>query len=336
MLIFLSALLIIWTGLLIYSESMFPPETDLSMFELERRRNKNVSDSPLIYERQEYVTHILSLKRVIVSLLLILTVIWSVWALGYLFGSLVALIIGLFYMSIARAHFIQVSSAKIYLRIEPALLDTIKKHPQFFKIFNMNNHGIEQRLGSRQELEHLIETSHSVLSADEKKLIVNGLSFDERMVHEIMIPKSMIDVVNKTEFLGPLVLDDLHKTGHSRLPVIDKDIDHIVGVLHLEGLLALDVKRSVSAEKAMEPQVFYIREDQSLRHALNAFLKTRHHLFIVINEYRETVGLLSLEDVMEALLGHKITDDFEGHDNLRAVALRNPHENNQPKEAEDV
>ena len=80
----------------------------------------------------------------------------------------------------------------------------------------------------------------------------------------------------------------------------------------------------------MEKRVFYIREDQTLQHALNAFIRTHHHLFVVVNEYRETVGVLSLEDVMEALLGHEIVDEFDAHDDLRKVAERNPRKNNQP------
>jgi CBS domain containing-hemolysin-like protein len=136
--------------------------------------------------------------------------------------------------------------------------------------------------------------------------------------------------------LGPLTLNDLHKTGHSRLPVINGDIDHVVGILNLKGLLALDIKRSTTAEKAMDPKVYYIRADQVLQHALAAFLRTKHQLFIVVNEYRETVGLLTLEDAIEALIGRKIVDEFDAHDDLRAVALRNPRDNNRPNISENV
>jgi CBS domain containing-hemolysin-like protein len=151
-----------------------------------------------------------------------------------------------------------------------------------------------------------------------------------------MTPQSVIKYIDKKEFLGPLVLNDLHKHGHSRLPVINDDINHVVGILYLKDLLTLDVKKSATAEKIMEPKVYYIRADQTLGHALAAFLKTHHHLFIVVNEYRETVGLLTLEDVIEALIGRKIIDEFDAHDDLRAVALRNLNLNNRPDKREDV
>jgi CBS domain containing-hemolysin-like protein len=86
----------------------------------------------------------------------------------------------------------------------------------------------------------------------------------------------------------------------------------------------------------MEPRVFYIKNTQTLRHALAAFLRTRHHLFIVVNEFQETVGLITLEDVIESLLGKKIVDEFDAHEDLRAVAARNPHGNNVSSARKDV
>jgi len=174
------------------------------------------------------------------------------------------------------------------------------------------------------------------LTADEKRLVIHSLSFNDQLINTIMTPRSMIVSIDHLDFLGPLRLDDLHKTGHSRLPVINEDIDHIVGILQISNLLALDVKKSTTAEKAMDPKVYYIREDQTLNHALAAFIRTRHHLFIVVNQFRETVGILSLEDVIEALIGRKIVDEFDQHDDLRAVALRNPKANNRPEKRIDV
>ena len=140
-----------------------------------------------------------------------------------------------------------------------------------------------------------------------------------------MTPKSVVETIRQGEILGPLVLDDLHKTGHSRFPVIDGDIDHVVGILHLRDVLTLDTNRKHTAkvETAMDKRVHYIRQDHTLPQALAAFLSTHHHMFIVINEFRETVGILTLEDVLESLIGRRIIDEFDAHDDMRAVAERN-------------
>jgi CBS domain containing-hemolysin-like protein len=86
----------------------------------------------------------------------------------------------------------------------------------------------------------------------------------------------------------------------------------------------------------MEKKVYYIHQDQTLDAALAAFLKTRHHLFVVVNGYRETAGLLCLEDVIEALLGRQIIDEFDLHDDLRAVAEREAKHNNRSPHGIDV
>jgi CBS domain containing-hemolysin-like protein len=166
--------------------------------------------------------------------------------------------------------------------------------------------------------------------------MIHGLQFSSRKVKEIMHPRSKIDSIGAKELLGPLVLDALHKTGHTRFPVVDKDIDHVIGVLHVRDLLSLDTKRSLTAEKAMEPRVFYIHQDQTLHHALMAFLRTYHHLFIVVNDDQETVGILSLEDTIETLIGRKIIDEFDAHSDLRRVARRNLRNTNRPTNREDV
>ena len=193
----------------------------------------------------------------------------------------------------------------------------------------------EARLNSQDELLHLVKHSPGILSSEEYERLVANLKFDIIKVSDIMTPRSVIEAVPLGETLGPLVLDELYKTGHSRFPVYDGDLDHIVGMLYLHDLLDLR-QGSQPAKKAMQTKVYFVREDRDLSHALHGFLKTKHHLFVVVNEYRETVGLLSLEDVMESLLGVKITDEFDAFDDLRAVAEHNPRDNNEPEGKEDI
>lgn len=338
MFIFLVIVTIILLVLLLGVAGIRPPHDTLSLFELERR-SAHDKKAVAALRREGLLPDILSLQRVIVALLLVVTVLLCVSTFGWLFGVLFALIIALEYGALARIPVLQRSSQNLYKRIEPSLLDFTQKVPWLFELLRSTPNWLPPHfhtVDSREELQYVIAESGNILTSDEKKLLVNGLSFGDKQVSEVMTPRSVIDSIKKSEFLGPLTLDDLHKTGHNRLPVINGDIDHVVGILHLQNLLTLDVKRSVTAEKAMDPRVLYIREDQTLHHALAAFLRTHHHLFIVVNEFRETVGLVTLEDIMEALLGRKIVDEFDAHDDLRAVALRNPRGNNEPEKHQDV
>ena len=70
----------------------------------------------------------------------------------------------------------------------------------------------------------------------------------------------------------------------------------------------------------MKKAVYYVNEEKQLDHALQAFLKTKHHLFIVVNGFEEIVGILTIEDVLEEVLGKEIVDEFDQYEDLRAVA----------------
>lgn len=324
-------------ALLIIASAVRLERSKLSLFELERRTVEGDKQAKKILERQNLLNDVESLQKAISALLIVLLTILLIISFGPFLGAILIIFVAIEYNAIARILAIRNFANKMYSKIDNRLIAWAKNMPIIFRLIRVapaDNY--DAQLNSRQELQHLIDKSEGVLTADEKSLIVNGLSFGDKLVSSIMTPKSMIDSIKNTEFLGPLTLDDLHKTGHSRLPVIKGDIDHIIGLLNIKGLLNLDIKRSSTAEKAMDPKVYYIREDQTLQYALTAFIKTKHHLFVVINEFRETVGLLSLEDVIEQLLGHKIIDEFDAHDDLRAVALRNIHNNNHSKQGKDV
>lgn len=335
-------LLVILLGLvflkLLLVTAMSPKPSTLSIFELERRAAAGGGHAASELRRETLLRDVVSLQRIITAFLLVAFVALSIVAFQWLFGILLAVVVALEYGALSRLPFIRLWGNKLYEKYEPLLLSFVEKSSGLFRfIRSATPQQPIPRLNSKEELSHLVEESIGVLSPDEKKLIIGGLGADKRQVKEIMTPRSVIDSIAKKEHLGPLVLDDLHKTGHSRFPVIDGDIDHVVGMLHIHDLLVIEAgRRSTSVEKAMEPRVFYIREDQTLAHALAAFLRTHHHLFVVVNEFRETVGLLSLEDVMESILGRKIIDEFDTHEDLRAVASRNPHHNNHPESRTDV
>ena len=339
MLPFMLLLCILVFALLVIVGGISPRLETMSLFELERRAKLGNTAAKDTLRRQSLLVDVLSLQKLLAALLLIILVLLLVATFGWLLGVVIAVIVALEYGAIARLGLLQRNSQKLYERLESKLLGFIEKYQSAFKIIRTvtPEWKKELKLDSRDELEQLVSGAGHLLKSDEQKLILHGLKFPEMLVSEIMTPRGMIDSISKKELLGPLVLDDLHKTGHSRFPVTDGDIDHVVGLLYIQDLLTLDSgKRSGTAEKTMSPRVFYIREDQTLDHALAAFLRTHHHLFIVINEFRETVGIVSLEDVIEELLGRKIIDEFDTHEDLRTVAARNPRKNNHPQKREDV
>lgn len=312
------------------------PSGGLGKFERERRKKQGGRE----VERELAHADIVSLRHILIALLLSASVALAVASFGWGLGLLVSILLALEYGALARITFVRRLSMSGYYRIEPWLLMVSQKYSHIIRYVRVfSPEAGEVALHSREELVHVVnETTHHIISEDEKKLILHGLEFSTKEVRDIMTPRSMIEAINRSEILGPLVLDDLHKKGHSRIPVIESDVDHIVGVLHLRDVIGVDSSRKHTAkvETAMEQRVFYINERQTLTHALNAFIRTHHHLFIVVNEYRETVGLLTLEDIIEALLGKKIVDEFDTHEDLRAVAARHPQVNKPADHTTDV
>lgn len=337
MFIVLLVLIVSFCVLLVMIGALRPTHSKFSIFELERRAQLGDGQAKKILLNEKLFDEIISLQRILCALLLVVIVLLSILTFGWLLGILVSLLVALEYNAVSRIKFIRKSAQKIYNRHEDQLIVFIQNHSFISRFLRVTNQiGHNNRIDSLEELQHIVDESEDVLTTDEKKLIVNGLSFSKKLVRTVMTSHSGIKSIKKSEFLGPLTLDDLYKTGHSRLPVINNDINHIVGILHLQSLLALDVKRSTTAEKAMDPRVFYVHQDQTLQQALATFLRTHCHLLIVVNESRETVGLLSLKDILEELLGRKIVDEFDSHDDLRSVALRSQSNNNHSEKYEEV
>lgn len=325
--------------ILILVAAVRPDRPVESKFELSRLDSLGDKYASKSLKRENLIVYVISIKAILVALLLVIATLLSVSTFGWVTGVIVAAIVSMEYGYFSRLNFSRKLSTKLYERFEEKILSFIDKNKtylRFFRSVNFSDFNHEQVISSREELSKLVNESLSVLTPQEKLLIVNGLQFSDKTVKSVMTPRGVIASIKKGEFLGPVTLNDLHKLGHSRLPVINGDIDHVVGVLHIKDLLNLDEKKSMAAEKAMEDKVYYINEEQNLDQALAAFIKTHHHLFIVINEYRETVGLLTLEDVIEELLGRKIVDEFDMHTDLRAVAKRNLDKNNSPKHSVDV
>lgn len=329
--VFLVVLAVILLACLVVATAFHPTRPELSLAELKRRAKK--SDT-YVLELDRYELHValITLMRTLRAILLVIIVCLLIGGLGWLWGVVWALVAAMLYPVLARIGGVQRSAKSLYTKIEPRLLDFTSRFERIIHAFREPTtaiHGRPSKLHSREDLADIIEQSKEVIGENERKLLATALAFPDKEVSQVMTPRSVIDSIKGSEFLGPLVLDELHALGHSRLPVITEDIDHIIGVLHLRDLLSLDVRKSVTAEKAMEKKVFYIREDDTLEHALSAFIKTRHHLFIVINKNRETVGILTLEDVLESLIGRRIIDEDDIHENLRAVAEREGRTNNQ-------
>ncbi len=307
--------------------------------ELRRRAGAGSREAERILEREERLSELVTVLWLDAHVTLLLAIIFAILGFGWGWGIFYSLILVLTYGALARTSLARTVARSLWRLVEPAFIKgsaRIRPVLATLRVDTLVDAEVYRTITSRHELERLIELSPDALNTEERRRIVQSLRFPDVKVRTVMTPRAAVDSIKGSEFLGPLVLSELHEKGHSRLPVIGEDLNHVIGILHIRDLLSLDDKKSTTAQKAMDPKVYYIHEEDGLEHALSAFLKTRRHLFVVINAQRETVGLLSLEDVLETLMGRSIIDEDDIHGDLHAVAEQRGAHNNRPKAHVDL
>lgn len=174
-------------------------------------------------------------------------------------------------------------------------------------------------------LELLSAQNHQVdsrIPEQELKMAYGALTFGDKKVADVMTPRRDIHFVLSSEVLGPTLMDELHKTGQTRFPVvkeIKKNIEpEVIGTLLFSDIVGLDKEGPV--EGAMHAGVHYINDTSGLRACLDAFLKTKAHLLVVVNNFEETVGAISIEDVLGQIWGKPLDIDFTDYHDKKAVA----------------
>lgn len=180
-------------------------------------------------------------------------------------------------------------------------------------------------LYDKQDLLDLLEfqrrQADSRIDESELEIAQHALTFGDVLVRDVLTPRRVVKTVSIEDKVGPVLMADLHKSGFSRFPVYDQREDNIVGTLFLRD--ATDVKAGGTVREIMRSnRICYVHEEQPLTEALQAVLKTHRHLMIVVNSFEEYVGIITIEDVLEQIVGKPIIDEFDQYDDMRAVAAK--------------
>ena len=174
-----------------------------------------------------------------------------------------------------------------------------------------------------EDREQLIGLLHSayernLVDADALSMMEGVIQVAEQQVHEIMIPRAQMDVIDISQppdkFI-PFVIE----TAHSRFPVYAGDRDHIIGILLAKDLLRYYTQKHFDLRSMLRPPV-YIPESKPLNVLLREFRANRNHMAIVVDEYGGVSGLVTIEDVLEQIVGD-IEDEYdidEAADNIVA------------------
>jgi magnesium and cobalt transporter len=166
--------------------------------------------------------------------------------------------------------------------------------------------------GSEEELQQLIDESEQrgIIDEEEGGMLQSILELDETYLREIMVPRTDMVCVDAAAPLTQ-VLEAILQSGHSRIPIFKGNIDNIIGLVYAKDLLhywgqSLD---TIPLEKVLR-QPFLVPESKQVSVLLREFRETRVHIAIVIDEYGGTAGLITIEDLIEEIVGD-IQDEYD-------------------------
>ena len=144
-------------------------------------------------------------------------------------------------------------------------------------------------------------TPKSVLSQKERERLAAVMSFDERAVSDIMVKKNDMVFVNEKDFLGPLMLDKLYKSGFTNFPVVDNS-NKVKGIIHTEALNMLEIKKTDRASKYMDKEVAYLHVTDNLKKVIDEIERTNSYYYLVLDEKDELAGFFTIQMLLDYLL----------------------------------
>jgi len=174
---------------------------------------------------------------------------------------------------------------------------------------------------SRRELLHILQDAHErgLIDADALSMIEGVFQVSDLSARDVMVPRPQMDVIDLNKPIDewmPMVLE----TAHSRFPAVEGDRDKVAGILLAKDLLRYYAEEHFDVRDMLRPAVF-IPESKQLNVLLRDFRANRNHMAIVVDEYGGTAGLITIEDVLEQIVGD-IEDEYdfdEDEDNILPV-----------------
>lgn len=174
--------------------------------------------------------------------------------------------------------------------------------------------GLLQTNLSEDELKQVIDASslQGTIDKTEHELIKSVLQFSDITAKEIMVPRPDI-VALDVSMLHDTLLEKVIEEGYSRLPVYQGTIDHIIGIIYSKDLLSLLQHRSLIILQDIIRPVYFVPESKKVSVLLREFQQNKIHMGIVIDEYGGTEGIVTMEDIIEEIVGDILDEYDEGH-----------------------
>lgn len=207
------------------------------------------------------------------------------------------------------------NAEKIGLLIARPLLFIIKIFsPLVWILEQLTKHfSVVRRIVSEEELHMLSELGHleGSIEKDERDIIQKVFTLNDMTARDIMTPRTVISGFQKDDIIGE-IRDDIYELNNSRIPVYGDSMDNIIGLSYRKNLLiALAKDEDARTLESFMQEILYVSEDMRVDDLLQLFLERREQIAIVKDEFEGTSGLVTLEDVLEQLVGEIVDEDDE-------------------------
>jgi Mg2+/Co2+ transporter CorB len=164
---------------------------------------------------------------------------------------------------------------------------------------------------STEELRTVVAEAGTLISARHRQMLLSILDLGQLTVNDIMVPRQEIAGIDLQDGWEDL-LDQIRRTPHTRLPVYEGELDNIVGILHMKRVAQELARGTLSRERLIEiartREPYFVPEGTSLAVQLANFQRSRRRLAFVVNEYGDIEGFVTLEDILEEIVGEFTTD----------------------------
>jgi len=170
----------------------------------------------------------------------------------------------------------------------------------------------EERITEKQ-VESVTETmaaNEAQLEEEEKEMIHGIVELGETEVKEIMLPRPDMICADQNSTLGQ-IRELVKKSGHSRIPIYKDNIDNITGIIHVKDLFLKEAQgEKITNLSQLARKAYFIPETKKIDELLREFKRDKNHMAIVVDEYGGTAGLVTLEDILEEIVG-EIQDEYD-------------------------
>jgi Mg2+/Co2+ transporter CorB len=164
---------------------------------------------------------------------------------------------------------------------------------------------------SAEELRTVVSEAAPVIPARHRQMLLSILDLGHVTVNDIMVPRQEIDGIDVSESWDE-ILDQLRQTPHTRLPVYEGELDNLIGLLHMKRVAQELVRGSLTRERLIEVargrEAYFVPEGTALNVQLGHFQRNRRRFAFVVNEYGDIEGLVTLEDILEEIVGEFTSD----------------------------